>query len=203
MLCKICGLTRLEDVTLCHDLGVEFTGFIFAGESPRRVTPAFVASLPGGPSRRVGVFAGFDPDAVLRVAESARLDYIQLHGDEDPAFCRAVGPGRVIRTLWPQRCSPRELRGEMERFAQSVAYFLLDAGKSGGGSGKRLDLRALGRIEAPAPWFLAGGVGPERLRRMPEGCRPDGVDMNSALEDLPGVKNRARVIEAVELARAL
>jgi hypothetical protein len=29
------------------------------------------------------------------------------------------------------------------------------------------------------------------------------VDMNSALEDLPGVKNRARVIEAVELARAL
>jgi phosphoribosylanthranilate isomerase len=167
------------------------------------VSPAFAASLPDGPSRRVGVFAGADPDAVLRVAESARLDYVQLHGDEDPAFCRAVGSGRVIRTLWPQRCSRRELQREMERFAPVVAYFLLDAGRSGGGSGKNLDPRALGSVEVPVPWFLAGGMGPESLRRIPEDCRPDGVDMNSALEDAPGVKNRARVIEAVRFARAL
>lgn len=54
-LCKICGLTREEDVRLCHELGVDFTGFIFVPSSPRKVSPEFVAKLPAGASGRVGL----------------------------------------------------------------------------------------------------------------------------------------------------
>ncbi len=202
-LCKVCGLTRREDALLCHELSVDLTGFIFVASSPRRVPPSFVASLPDGPPRRVGVFAGTDLDSVLRTAEYARLDYVQLHGGENPSFCRAVGRERVIKVLWPDALSRKELEAEMTRFAPVAAYFLLDAGKSGGGSGSPLAWAALQGLVSPRPWFLAGGLGPENLQDALSVCTPDGVDLNSALEIRPGVKDHQRVREAQRRLRAL
>ena len=202
-LCKICGLTRREDVLLCRELGVDFLGFIFAAQSPRRVFPSFVAALPEGPGRRAGVFAGSCVGETLRVMEEARLDYAQLHGGEDADFCRAVGPERVIKVLWPDRLTRAALEKELDRFAPVAAYFLFDAGTRGGGSGNRLDWRLLRGLNAPRPWFLAGGLGPETLAQALSACSPDGVDLNSALETSPGVKDPERAREAVALARAL
>ncbi|MDR3073607.1 MAG: phosphoribosylanthranilate isomerase, partial [Deltaproteobacteria bacterium] len=99
LLRKVCGLTRPEDVALCHALGADFTGFIFAEKSPRRLSPEAVAALPKGPARRVGVFARTDIAALRESARRAGLDLVQLHGGEEPDFCRAVGPERVIKTL--------------------------------------------------------------------------------------------------------
>ena len=100
-LCKICGLTRSEDVRYCHDLGVDLIGFIFVPASPRCITPQAAAALPRGFCRRVGVFAGAGLEEIREIARLASLDYIQLHGGEDENFCRALGPERVIRTFWP------------------------------------------------------------------------------------------------------
>ena len=197
-LCKICGLTRPEDVELCHTLGVDITGFIFARSSPRAVRAEAVAAMPRGAALRAGVFAGSDVDAVLQTAQQARLDLIQLHGGEDEAFCRAVGPERVIKVLWPEGLGPGELEGEMERFAPVAAYFLLDAGISGGGGGRPLGLERLWRTVPPRPWFLAGGLGPANLERLLASFAdfaqaPVGVDLNSALEHAPGIKNHSLI----------
>jgi phosphoribosylanthranilate isomerase len=205
LLCKICGLTRAEDVELCHGLGADFIGFIFAPGSPRFVTPEAAADLPDGPALRVGVFAGTNPAATRAAARRARLDFIQLHGGEDPAFCRALGSDRVIKTLWPEKCTPEELERDMDRFAPACAYFLLDAGQSGGGSGKILPTNALRdflqRGRPPRPWFLAGGLGPDNARAALAALEPDGVDMNSALESAPGVKDHKLVREALALVK--
>lgn len=205
LLCKVCGLTRSEDVALCHSLGAAFTGFIFVPSSPRFVLPRVVAALPGGPALRVGVFAGMDRDAVRRTARSARLDMIQLHGGENVDFCRAMGPERVIKVLWPEALSPEALALELERFAPVCAYFLLDAGTSGGGSGGSLSLAGLCRTAFPRPWLLAGGLGPATLvpalDAFAPGFGPDGADMNSALESAPGVKNPELLRAALALAK--
>ena len=199
LLRKVCGLTRPEDVALCHELGADLTGFIFAEKSPRRLKPETVAALPKGPSLRVGVFAGADSSAVLKAARLADLDLIQLHGGEDPAFCRFVGPERVIKTLWPEGLSPEALALELERFAPVCAYFLLDAGLSGGGSGNRLAWESLARVSFPKPWLLAGGLGPKTLLPALAACAPGGVDMNSALERSPGLKDHALLCRAFAL----
>ena len=199
LLCKICGLTRPQDVELCHALGVDVTGFIFAPGSPRAVHPKAVAAMPRGPSLRAGVFAGLDAGAVIQTAQQARLDLIQLHGGEDEAFCRAVGPDRVIKALWPERLEPEALTRELERFAPVCAYFLLDAGISGGGSGNCLDFNRLSSLTSPRPWLLAGGLGPKTLEAALASCSPDGVDLNSALEESPGVKNPVLLKRAVRL----
>lgn len=199
--CKVCGITRLEDLRFCQERGVAFTGFIFVPSSPRRVTPEFAASLPAGADRKVGVFAGESVAAVRAVLAAAGLAYAQLHGGEDPAYCRAVGPERVIKTLWPARMERGELAAAMERFAPHVAYFLLDAGSGGGGSGNTLDWNALRGLNAPKPWFLAGGLGPRTLKAALARCDPAGVDLNSALETAPGVKDHALIEAALAIVR--
>ena len=206
-LCKICGLTRPGDVELCHALGVDITGFIFARSSPRAVSAEAVAAMPRGAALRAGVFARSDLDAVLHTAQAARLDLIQLHGGEDEAFCRAVGPARVIKVLWPEGLGAGELEREMERFAPVAAYFLLDAGISGGGGGKVLDLEGIWRSMPPRPCFLAGGLGPGNLGRTLASFAafprpPAGVDLNSALEHAPGIKNHSMIREALAVLNA-
>ena len=203
-LCKICGLTRPQDVELCQYLGVDITGFIFAGSSPRAVSVEAAAAMPRGPALRAGVFAGADARVVLNTAQQARLDLIQLHGGEDVPFCRAVGPERVIKVLWPERMKPGALEQELERFAPVAAYFLLDVGISGGGSGKALALEDLWRVIPPRPWFLAGGLGHLNLDRTLAAfaafaSAPVGVDLNSALENAPGIKNHALIRRAMTI----
>jgi len=205
LLCKICGLTRPEDAALCHSLGANFIGFIFVPASPRHVTPEGATALPDGPALRTGVFAGASLAEVRSVARRARLDFIQLHGGEDPSLCRALGPERIIKTLWPENLAPGEMEREMERFAPVCAYFLLDAGPRGGGSGKRLNTDALRRIRPPRPWLLAGGLGVENLAATLDTLAslpgPHGVDMNSALERAPGIKDHERVRKALSLIK--
>jgi len=201
-MCKICGLTRPQDVDLCHALGVDITGFIFARSSRRAVSVEAAAAMPRGQALRAGVFAGSDARTVLNTAQQARLDLIQLHGGEDEVFCRAVGSERVIKVLWPERLGPGELERELQHFAPVVAYFLLDAGISGGGSGKTLSLENLSHITPPRPWFLSGGLGPGNLGRTLASFAafaraPVGVDLNSALENAPGIKNHALIREAL------
>ena len=204
-MCKICGLTRAEDAALCHSLGADCIGCIFVPASPRFITPQRAALLPDGPALRTGVFAGTDLDEVRAIARLARLDLLQVHGGEDPAFCRALGPERVIKTLWPEKLTPEELDRELDRFAPVCAYFLLDAGTSGGGSGNSLKTDTLRRIRPPRPWLLAGGLGPDNLRSalaaFEPGAGPIGVDLNSALESAPGIKDHELVRRALTLVK--
>ena len=201
-LCKICGLTRPEDVELCLALGVDYTGFIFIPSSPRFVSPRDAFALPKGQARRVGVFAKIPLEIMLDCTQEARLDLLQLHGGESPELCRALGPERVIKVLWPESASLASLQAEMERFAPVCAYFLLDAGKGGGGTGHSLQFEALAKLRPPRPWFLAGGLGPENLGQALSLCQPDGVDLNSALEETAGKKNPHLLRQATALVKS-
>ncbi len=198
MLVKVCGITRAQDAQALQGLGVsgqgvDLLGFIFAGKSPRLVTPKFVAGLPPGPARRVGVFVEQTPDQVSQIMDAARLDFAQLHGAQDPEFCRQVGPERVITVFWPQRhATLAELEAEMARYADACAMMLLDAGASGGGHGRSLDFPALRGLHAPRPWLLAGGIGPDNAAQALEAA-PAGLDLNSGVETSPGVKDADKV----------
>jgi phosphoribosylanthranilate isomerase len=51
------------------------------------------------------------------------------------------------------------------------------------------------------PWWLAGGVTPERAPALLRQLRPTGLDASSGVEDAPGLKNLARVAALVEAVR--
>ncbi|KUG29828.1 phosphoribosylanthranilate isomerase [hydrocarbon metagenome] len=197
---KVCGLTRPGDVTACLDAGAAMTGFIFAAKSPRRVTPEQALGLPRGDAYRVGVFVEQSVEEVVRIMDAAELDLAQLHGRQNEAFCRAVGPGRVIKALWPEKLRSREaLQKALDRFAESCAFFLLDAGTSGGGHGRSMDFSLVAGLDMPRPWLLAGGLGPHNLEAALDAAAPDGLDLNSGLETSPGVKDHAAIARAAAI----
>ncbi len=201
---KVCGITRQQDADACARMGVDLVGFIFHPASPRAMTPARAAGIETGSARRVGLFVDQGQQEVLEIMDQANLDLAQLHGDQDPAFCRAVGPTRVMRAFWPERHGSRAaLEDELSLFAPVVSLALLDAGTSGGGHGRSQDFEFLAGLESPVPWLLAGGLSPEILPRAMAACAPAGYDLNSGLESAPGVKDHEKLARAVALIRGL
>lgn len=194
---KVCGQTHHSSIDNSIALGARMCGFVFHPKSPRSVSPRRAALLESGPLKRVGVFVEQNAAEILDAMEVARLDYAQLHGDQDTACAEAVGPERVIRVLWPQRYhSIDELQREVDRWADCCAFFLLDGGCSGGGTGAVWDASQAARLRFPRPWILAGGLTPGNLAEAVAACRPDGVDLNSGVEMAPGLKCADKLLAA-------
>ena len=197
---KICGMSEQVAVSHAAALGVDLCGFVFYPPSPRCISPEQAALLDTGRMKRVGVFVRQNVDDVLRAADTARLDFVQLHGGQDSAFAAALPAERVIRVLWPQKYSSlEELQKDLDRFAPTCALYLLDAGM---GSGRALDWRALHGLRFPHHWLLSGGLGPNNLQQALSVCSPDGVDLNSCLEDVPGHKSLELMNAAVAAVQA-
>lgn len=208
-LIKVCGLTDLENALMVSRLCVDMLGFIFHKQSPRNVSPSFPAMLTPPGVRKVGVFVRQSPEETARIMARGRLDLAQLHGGQDVEFCKRVGAERVIRVFWPERhagCGdPRgALEEEMAAFADAAAFFLLDAGKAGGGHGTALDFTALENLKSPRPLLLAGGLGPDNAARAffmhTEGGFA-GFDLNSGVESAPGIKDKDKLEETLLLLK--
>lgn len=149
----------------------------------------------------MGVFVDQNPTEIKNIMKSARLDLAQLHGGQNADFCRAIGPERVIKVFWPQRYnSPAELAADLEKFANSATYFLLDAGTGGGGHGQPLDLEFIRGLRSPRPWLLAGGLKAETIITLNPADLPGlcGFDFNSGVEQAPGNKDHHLVLAALQ-----
>ena len=195
-LVKVCGMTRMEDVNLCMELGVDLLGFIFHPSSPRNVDPDFAASVKTGKIIKVGVFVKQSAEEVLEIMDRCGLHAAQFHGGQDMAFCEKVGPDRVIRAFWPDTYSSAEaLARDLDNYSEVCGHFLLDAGSKGqGGTGQSIDFDILQHIEIQTPWFLAGGIGPNNINAA-LAVNPPGLDINSGVESEPGIKDEKKLRE--------
>ncbi|UQZ90423.1 N-(5'-phosphoribosyl)anthranilate isomerase [Deltaproteobacteria bacterium Smac51] len=203
---KICGICREEDAVFCAEAGADWLGFIFHADSPRHASIEAVGGFDTGRAKRVGVFVSQTPEEIDRIMARAKLDLAQLHGGQSADFCRAVGVERVVRTIWPQRYhTGDDLRRERDELAESVSYFLYDAGTSGGGHGLSFDPALISEL-SPRPWLMAGGMTAERAAglmssKLPALANLAGFDFNSGVEKSPGVKDRFLVESTISAAR--
>lgn len=193
-LVKVCGMTRMEDVELCTELGADLLGFIFHPGSPRNVDPDFATSVKTGRIVKVGVFVDQSADEILEIMDRCGLHAAQLHGGQDADFCEKIGPDRVIKAFWPDTYSSTgALLRDLDSYSEVCGHFLLDAGKScQGGTGKTIDFGILQDIEIQTPWFLAGGIGPHNLEAILP-LNPSGLDINSGVESEPGIKDETKL----------
>ena len=193
---KVCGITRPEDAELAVEVGAWAIGFILWQGSKRYVEPAMAAGIARSVRRRaelVGVFVNPTLDEVVRVAEGVGLTYVQLHGDEGPAFCAAVFQrtgARVIKAL--RIGSGADIR-DAERY--HTDFHLLDAaaGAAYGGTGRTWDWTLAAQRHSRVPVILSGGLTPENVADGIAAVQPWGVDVASGVESAPGIKDPAKV----------
>ena len=94
MFVKMCGFTRMEDVTVAARLGIGAVGFNFYKGSGRFIDAhkarPLIQALP--PSVEAwGLFVNADAAEVQSVLKVVSLQILQFHGDEDLNFCRSFG----------------------------------------------------------------------------------------------------------------
>lgn len=195
---KVCGMTSLEDALMAVGFGADAVGFVFYRKSPRFVTEKLVKSIVLPPFvNKVGVFVNETAERINRIADACRLDTIQLHGDESPAFCRKLRR-RVVKAIRLRDAQSLELLPRYE-----VDGFLLDAyaEKIPGGTGLTCDWRLAQRARKFGPVILAGGLNPGNVEDAVNQVQPYGVDVCSGVEKSPGKKDRAKVRDFILAAR--
>ncbi|MGB7926326.1 MAG: phosphoribosylanthranilate isomerase [Pyrinomonadaceae bacterium] len=200
---KICGITNLEDALAAVSAGADALGFNFYRRSSRFIEPSaarrIVERLPST-VLTVGVFVNEgEPEEVARIADKAGVRAAQLHGDEPPAYCRALMKERMVI---------KALRVSAEFEPESAARFetdaiLLDAfnAEMRGGTGHVIDWDLARRTRELVPkLFLAGGLSPENVASAIRAVKPFAVDACSLLECAPGRKDAERVRRFVAAA---
>jgi len=201
---KVCGITNLADALAAVEAGADALGFNFYVRSPRYIAPGeargIIAELRA-PVLCVGVFVNEDSAAtVARMAAESGVSAVQLHGDESPEYCAALGGYEVIKAL---RVGEDFAPEEAARYP--AGSILLDAynARARGGTGETCDWTLARRTrEVVARLYLAGGLRPENVAGAIDAVAPYAVDVCSGVELAPGRKDAARVRAFVAAVRA-
>lgn len=192
---KICGITNAADARLAVEAGAGYLGFNFFEKSPRYIRPAAARSIARGlpkSVKRVGVFVNEAEENVVAIAKQVGLNFVQLHGEETPAFVGRVN--RRVRVIKALRVRPGFQVEELKKYHEASAILLdgFDPGRRGG-TGKTFDWSVAKRAAKHHRVFLAGGLTAENIGEAIRQVRPFAVDVCSGVESRPGKKSAARM----------
>jgi phosphoribosylanthranilate isomerase len=201
---KICGIKSLRDALAAAEAGADLLGFNFYLESPRFIDARTCEEISAVLKEKfpsiqlVGVFVNSSREAIETTMAACSLDLAQLHGDETPEFCAALG-NRAFKAF---RGIPD---GRLETYARSVPpAFLVDGVAAGlyGGTGNTADWSAAAKLGRNYPFLLSGGLKPENVAEAVRQVKPWGVDVASGVESRPGEKDPDRIRAFLDAVRS-
>jgi len=201
---KICGLKHPGNINEIADLKPDYMGFICYAPSPRFATDLQTKTLDALPASiyKTAVFVNEDAETITKLIDTYNFNVIQLHGNEDPEFCRSFKHKvTVIKAFGLDKDFDFE---RLNNFTGSVDYFLFDTKTDlHGGSGKSFDWGLLDNYKLDIHFFLSGGLSLDNLEEVRSINHRQfyGVDLNSKFEIGPGLKNIDKLKKAFELLR--
>lgn len=199
---KICGITRLEDARYASGALVDYLGFLFWPGSKRYIKPADAFEIINwleGPEC-VGVFVDQPIDDVNDFGHISGVDFVQLHGDETPDYCRLL-EHKIIKSF---RVSPEmnedHIRYLLDPYLNVADHFLFDTyvKDTPGGTGKAFHWDVLKNVAKEFPIFLSGGLNPGNITQALEIVHPWSVDVSSGLEESPGIKDFVKMDDFIQ-----
>jgi phosphoribosylanthranilate isomerase len=201
---KHCGITSLEDAHLAADAGAWALGMIFWEGSPRRCELAEAQRIGAALRRTValtGVFVNAPLEQIDEVVLAAGLSFVQLHGDEGPAFCNEVARRTGAKTIKASRVRSKATLQAAAAF--HTDFHLLDAHVAGmpGGTGQTVDWELVRRHNFASPIILSGGLSPDNVHDAIVATQPFAVDVASGTESSPGVKDPDRLLAFARAVR--
>lgn len=202
MIVKVCGMRDSENIRAIEQTKADLMGFIFHPKSPR-----FVASLPEympKKQKRVGVFVNASLEQILAKAQKFSLEYIQLHGDEPPAFCSEL-KNRGLKVIRAQRIANADdiIRAESYNMADLMIFDTKT--ELYGGSGKKFNWQLLENYKGCVPFLLSGGIRSDTLEEIKAFFHPQfaGIDLNSGFEISPALKDVGKLNNFIEKIKGM
>jgi phosphoribosylanthranilate isomerase len=210
---KICGIREEAHALAAARAGADFFGLIFA-PSTRQVRPEEAEQIIAAVRRErydvqaVGIFVNRPANEVQEVANSCRLDWVQISGDEPWEYCLEIDRPlvkvvRVGRKQGAEEIGALLTEGERTLKGHQHAY-LLETNVPGryGGTGRLLNWNLARQVASRFPVILAGGLTPENVARAIKKVTPWGVDVSSGVE-VGGVKHAARIRAFIKAVRRI
>lgn len=187
---KICGLMRQQDIEYVNELKPDYVGFILSPGFRRSITKELAAVLKSKLDKNiktVGVFVDDSLDNISYFIDNDIIDIVQLHGDESCEYCNMIN-APVIKYFKPDDFNKAE--------KYETDYFLFD---SGTGTGKTFEWSEIPKIQKP--FFLAGGLDENNIKKAVEKVKPYAVDMSSSVET-NGVKDYNKIKRIIDIVRS-
>lgn len=191
-----------ENIRAIEQTKADLMGFIFHPKSPR-----FVASLPEympKKQKRVGVFVNASLEQILAKAQKFSLEYIQLHGDEPPAFCSEL-KNRGLKVIRAQRIANADdiIRAESYNMADLIIFDTKT--ELYGGSGKKFNWQLLENYKGCVPFLLSGGIRSDTFEEIKAFFHPQfaGIDLNSGFEISPALKDVGKLNNFIEKIKGM
>ena len=197
---KICGITNLSDAKNCEMLGVDMIGFIFYKKSSRYInldSSLKIISKLNNKIKKVGVFVDEDIEVINDMSHILKLNYIQLHGDEDNEYIKKI----KTPTIKALNGNDINLDSKIKEFSKPEFILLDNINKdSKGGSGEKFDWKNILNLDNKEKLILSGGLNEKNIiNAMKTGIK--FFDFCSATEKKPGIKDSKKVKTIVKLIR--
>jgi phosphoribosylanthranilate isomerase len=189
---KVCGIAQPGQANSLQLLGVDYVGFIFYSKSPRCVSGTFQHNVKNA----VGVFVNPTMEEIYKAQENVgALQYIQLHGSEAPSFCKTLkSEFKIIKAFGVH--TGDNIDALVAGYEEAADLFLFDTKSvQHGGTGKKFDWSILHTYTGNIPFLLSGGIAPNdaALVQQVQHHMLLGVDINSAFETAPGIKDLSNI----------
>jgi phosphoribosylanthranilate isomerase len=196
---KVCGMKFQSNISKVSKLKPDFMGFIFWSKSKRFFNEKSI--LISNKINKVGVFVNQDYDFIEEKINNFKLDFVQLHGEEDYQFCKKIkNRCKVIKVFNIGTNFDFKI---LNSFESVCDYFLFDTkGDSYGGNGIKFNWKLLKKYPSRIPFFLSGGIDltdfTEILKIKELEIPLIGIDINSKFELKPGLKDIKKVKELIK-----
>ena len=179
---KVCGMKYSQNITEIENLFPDLMGFIFYEKSKRFFNQPEINL--NNKVKRVGVFVNENIQEIKNKIKKYKLDYVQLHGEENVNFCHSLQP--FVKIIKVFKIDYNFNFKKTEEFEEVCDYFLFDTkSQLHGGSGKKFDWDLLKNYNCKKDFFLSGGIDIsdiEEIKKIVNSYPIAGIDVNSKFE---------------------
>lgn len=206
---KICGLTEPLSLHAAIDNGAAYIGFVFFAQSPRNISVssarALALQIPPGLCK-VALTVDASNELLDQITQNVPIDMFQLHGHETPARIEEIR-GRyrlpIMKAIGIKNARDLEM---IDVFSEVCDQILCDTKPSKnsilpGGTGQSFDWTLLAGRRWSVPWMLAGGLTSKNVGKATSLSNARQVDVSSAVESAPGVKDIGRIVDFIKSAK--
>lgn len=200
---KVSGISQLKQLKQLDALDIEFAGLDFFKSSKRFIGNDLTADEIQEADfdiKKTGVFVNQDYDEIMTISDNYELDVIQLHGEESVQLCKKLSKeSELIKTFHINENFIKNLDEKLKPYDEVCDYYLFNykhEEREKDGFSNKFDWPALLKCKIEKPFFISGGISLEDAPLLKKFDHPDffGIDINSAFETSPGVKDLMKVL---------